>query len=44
MRALLRRPMTATVSFDETTSRACDRACRAEAVIERARTAVWLAR
>jgi hypothetical protein len=44
---LRRRPApttTPTVSFDEATGTVCDRACRAEAVLERARAAAWLAR
>ncbi|MFC4061694.1 hypothetical protein ACFOWE_25620 [Planomonospora corallina] len=48
MRFLLRRrpaPATpATVSFDEATGTVCDRVCRADAVLERARAAAWLAR
>ncbi|WP_449066753.1 hypothetical protein [Planomonospora algeriensis] len=45
MRSLLRRrPAPATISFDEATGTVCDRACRAEAVLERARAAAWLAR
>ncbi|WP_449066623.1 hypothetical protein [Planomonospora algeriensis] len=48
MRFLLRRrpaPATpTTVSFDEATGRVCDRACRADAALERARAAAWLTR
>ncbi|MBG0830767.1 hypothetical protein HS041_23695 [Planomonospora sp. ID67723] len=45
MRSLFRRrPAAAIVSFDEATGAVCDRACRAEATIERARTAAWLVR
>ncbi|GAA3446465.1 hypothetical protein [Planomonospora venezuelensis] len=46
MRFLLRRrrPNAATVVFDEVTGAVCDPACRAEAVMERARATVWLTR
>ncbi|GAA3119415.1 hypothetical protein GCM10010466_07810 [Planomonospora alba] len=48
MRFLLRRrPAPATsapVPFEEATGTACDRACRADAVPERARAAAWIAR
>ncbi|GIH78205.1 hypothetical protein [Planobispora longispora] len=45
MRSLLRRrPAPVSVSFDEATGAVCDQVCRAEAVIERARTAAWFAR
>ncbi|GGS51393.1 hypothetical protein GCM10010156_07510 [Planobispora rosea] len=45
MRSLFRRRSApVTVSSDEVTGTVCDRICRAEAVMERARTAAWPAR
>ncbi|GIH99568.1 hypothetical protein [Planobispora takensis] len=45
MRSLFRRrPTPVTVSFDEATGAVCDHLCQAEAAMERARTAAWLAR
>ncbi|WP_310707100.1 hypothetical protein [Nonomuraea sp. 3-1Str] len=44
MRFLSRRRLPRTVSFDEATGRICDRTCRADAAIERARIAALMAR
>lgn len=44
MRPLFRRRSSSTVSFNEATGQICDRGCRAEAMIERARLAAWMAR